>query len=105
MKASRKYGEDFLSVEVLTRARRAEILTSVYIVRSDEVQAVSQAANQFWKQVVPNTPRTVKELLPTLMGRLIESLADATKQRAAARCVGELVGKLDKVLPSLMPIF
>ena len=39
LKSQRKHGEDFLSVEVLDRSRRCEILTSVYIVRSDTCPA------------------------------------------------------------------
>ena len=61
---------------------------------------MSQAANQLWKQIVSNAPRTLKELLPSLMNRLIESLSDADRQKAAARCVGELVGKLERTLAS-----
>ena len=33
---------------------------------------VKQACQQVWKAVVQNPPRTLKELLPTLMTRLIE---------------------------------
>ena len=32
---------------------------------------VKQACGQVWKAVVQNTPRTLRELLPTLMTRLI----------------------------------
>ena len=32
---------------------------------------VKQACQQVWKAVVQNPPRTLKELLPTLMTRLI----------------------------------
>eukprot|EP00971_Amphidinium_carterae_P330511 6463590-Amphidinium_carterae.1 len=84
------------------------MLASLYIVKSDENAVVKQACAQVWKQVVQNTPRTLKELLPALMRRLIASLASESreKQRVAARCVGDLVGKLgDKVMPELMPIF
>ena len=32
---------------------------------------MKQACSQVWKAVVQNTPRTLRELLPTLMERLI----------------------------------
>ena len=36
-----------------------------------EEQRLKQACGQVWKAVVQNTPRTLRELLPTLMTRLI----------------------------------
>eukprot|EP00392_Amoebophrya_sp_AT5.2_P003215 g3220.t1 len=99
---------DLMSAEVMPPERRAYVLSSLYIVRSDESAQVKQAATSAWKQLVQNTPRCVRELLPILMRRLIHLLASASreKQVCASRCVGELVGKLgDRVLPELMPIF
>ncbi|CAD7971263.1 unnamed protein product [Amoebophrya sp. A120] len=99
---------DLMSAEVMPPERRAYVLSSLYIVRSDESGAVKHAATSAWKQLVQNTPRCVRELLPILMRRLIHLLASASKEKqvCASRCVGELVGKLgDRVLPELMPIF
>jgi len=69
---------------------------------------VKQIAITGWKNLVQNTPRTVRELLPILMKRLINNLSSPNreKQATASRCIGELVGKLEeRVLPELMPIF
>ncbi|CAD7957062.1 unnamed protein product [Amoebophrya sp. A25] len=99
---------DLMSAEVMPPERRAYVLSSLYIVRSDDNASVRQAATSAWKQLVQNTPRCVKELLPILMRRLITLLASPSreKQVTASRCVGELVAKLgDRVLPELMPIF
>ncbi|CAE8597071.1 unnamed protein product [Polarella glacialis] len=99
---------DLMQVEVLPKEWRCHMLASLYIVRSDENPVVKQACAQVWKAVVQNTPRTLKELLPALMTRLLANLASTSreKQRVAARCVGDLVGKLgERVMPELMPIF
>lgn len=99
---------ELIQVEVIPREWRTTMLASLYIVRSDENMSVKQACAQVWKEVVQNTPRTLKELLPALMVRLIANLASVIreKQRVAARCVGDLVSKLgERVMPELMPIF
>jgi len=99
---------ELMQCEVLPKEWREHMLASLYIVRSDENGVVKQACAQVWKAVVQNTPRTLKELLPALMRRLIANLASENreKQRVAARCVGDLVGKLgERVMPELMPIF
>eukprot|EP00930_Biecheleria_cincta_P034269 TRINITY_DN23698_c0_g1_i1.p1 TRINITY_DN23698_c0_g1~~TRINITY_DN23698_c0_g1_i1.p1 ORF type:complete len:2738 (+),score=614.06 TRINITY_DN23698_c0_g1_i1:451-8214(+) len=99
---------ELMQVEALPREWRCHMLASLYIVRSDENGVVKQACSQVWKAVVQNTPRTLKELLPTLMTRLLANLASTNreKQRVAGRCVGDLVSKLgERVMPELMPIF
>jgi len=102
------HSAELMFCEVLPRDWRCHVLACLYIVRSDENQVVKQACAQVWKALVQNTPRTLKELLPSLMTRLIANLAanNREKQRVAARCVGDLVGKLgERVMPELMPIF
>merc|ERR1719424_2169998 len=99
---------ELMYVEAIPREWRCHMLASLYIVRSDEHLVVRQACTQSWKMFVQNTPRTLKELLPALMKRLIANLASTNreKQRVAARCVGDLVSKLgERVMPELMPIF
>eukprot|EP00929_Paragymnodinium_shiwhaense_P086899 TRINITY_DN47277_c0_g2_i1.p1 TRINITY_DN47277_c0_g2~~TRINITY_DN47277_c0_g2_i1.p1 ORF type:complete len:2755 (+),score=912.30 TRINITY_DN47277_c0_g2_i1:113-8377(+) len=99
---------ELMSVEVIPREWRTHMLASLYIVRSDENPIVKQACAQVWKAVVQNTPKVLKELLSDLMRLLIQNLASTIreKQRVAARCVGDLVGKLgERVMPELMPIF
>eukprot|EP00439_Symbiodinium_sp_Y106_P013527 s153_g1.t4 len=102
---------ELMQVEALPKEWRCHMLASLYIVRSDENPGINsasianvmvkQACQQVWKAVVQNPPRTLKELLPTLMTRLIANLASTNRerQRVAARCVGE------RVMPELMPIF
>lgn len=70
-----------LETEVLSLERRAFILSSLYIVRSDENPIVRQAAASAWKEVVQNTPKTLKEILPILLKRLISNLSAPSPEK------------------------
>ena len=57
--------------------------------------------------MVLNTPRTLGEILPVLMQRIIMALSasGADQRTGASRCLGELVRKLaERVLPTIVPI-
>jgi len=109
MKGARQFGQDLLLAEgVMTREKRQFTLAALYMVRSDEWRSVAQAAAQVWKAIVQNTPRTLKEIMPILIRRIITNLASgsAEKVKVASRCVGELVEKLGgRVMQEIMPIF
>lgn len=82
------------------------VLASLYIARSDNSSTVRQVALQVWKSIVSNTPRTLREIMPSLVQLLIEKLSsESSDQRAVAgRALGELVRKLgDAVLPLVVP--
>jgi hypothetical protein len=53
-------------VDVLGRERRDRVLASIYVVRQDATGIVRAYATHVWKALVQNTPRTVREVLPTL---------------------------------------
>ncbi|KAJ8600671.1 hypothetical protein CTAYLR_007440 [Chrysophaeum taylorii] len=65
-------------------------LASLYIARLDAVAAVRAAALDVWKTVVPNTPRALREILATLVKRLVSMLApdDAARGGTAAADTG-----------------
>eukprot|EP00698_Gefionella_okellyi_P016583 TRINITY_DN4753_c0_g1_i1.p1 TRINITY_DN4753_c0_g1~~TRINITY_DN4753_c0_g1_i1.p1 ORF type:complete len:2587 (+),score=586.43 TRINITY_DN4753_c0_g1_i1:38-7798(+) len=93
-------------MQVLGADRRAEVLAALYLVRLDVSAPVRAVALQVWKSLVVNTPRTLREILPQLVDRIIDSLASgsADRQDVASRTLGEVVKKLgDRVLPDILP--
>lgn len=102
------HSAELMQCDILPKEWRTHMLAMLYIVRSDENHIVKQSCATVWKSVVQNTPKVLKELLPSLMKLIIQNLAATSreKQRVAARCVGDLVSKLgERVMPELMPIF
>ncbi|XP_026540403.1 eIF-2-alpha kinase activator GCN1 [Notechis scutatus] len=94
-------------INALGVERRNRVLAGLYMGRSDTQLAVRQASLHVWKIVVSNTPRTLREILPTLFGLLLGFLAStcADKRTIAARTLGDLVRKLgEKILPEIIPI-
>ena len=92
-------------LEVLGEDKRNKILSSLYICRCDTSGLVKTAAINVWKALVA-TPRTLKELVPTLSALLIRRLASTNvEQRViAGNALGELIRKAgDGVLASLLP--
>ncbi|RMX46865.1 hypothetical protein pdam_00022068, partial [Pocillopora damicornis] len=94
-------------IESLGAERRNRVLSRLYMGRSDVSLMVRQAALHVWKVVVPNTPRILREILPTLFSLLLGCLASTSydKRQVAARTLGDLVRKLgERVLPEIIPI-
>ncbi|KZT41926.1 ARM repeat-containing protein [Sistotremastrum suecicum HHB10207 ss-3] len=93
--------------ESLGVERRDRILSALYLVRQDAVAVVRQSSVHIWKALVHNTPRTVREILPSLINKVIELLAgtEFEQQETAARTMGELCRKFgEKILSEIMPL-
>ena len=92
-------------LEVLGEDKRNKILSSLYICRCDTSGLVRTAAINVWKALVA-TPRTLKELVPTLSQLLIRRLASPNPEQKeiAGNALGELIRKAGEgVLASLLP--
>ncbi|EGW32689.1 translational activator of GCN4 [Spathaspora passalidarum NRRL Y-27907] len=99
-------------VEVLGQDRRDRVLASLFVSRADVAGIVRNAAVDIWKALVANTPRTVKEILPSLTAIIVRKLAsgDDVERTIAAQSLGEMVRRvgsnaLEQLLPTLEESF
>lgn len=92
-------------LEILGEHKRNRVLSALYICRNDTSGLVRAAAITVWKALV-STPRTLRELIPTLTQLLIRRLASANMEQKviAGNALGELIRKAGEgVLASLLP--
>lgn len=91
---------------VLGKERRDRVLSLLFICRSDTHGPVRNTAVEIWNPIVFNTPKTVKEILPTLASIIIRRLAspDDVQRRISASSLGDLVRRIGpSVLGQLLP--
>jgi hypothetical protein len=92
-------------LEVLGEEKRNKVLSSLYICRCDTSGLVRTAAVNVWKALVAS-PRTLKELIPTLTQLIIRRLGSSNLEQKviAGNALGELIRKAgDGVLSTLLP--
>ncbi|KAL9647140.1 hypothetical protein ABK040_004856 [Willaertia magna] len=89
---------------VLAKDLVAQIVALVFLATNDI--NLKLIANRLWKDMIPNTPNALKNLLPQLIDVVIKHLNKGEEQRfIAGKTLGELVAKLgEKVLAELVPI-
>ena len=92
-------------LDVLGEERRDRVLSSLYICRCDTSGLVRAAAINVWKALVA-TPRTLREIVPTLMQMIITRLASSNMEHKviAGNALGEVIRKAGEgVFTSLLP--
>lgn len=92
-------------LEILGEDKRNKVLSALYICRCDTSGLVRSAAINVWKALVA-TPRTLRELIPTLTQFIIRRLASSNMEQKviAGNALGELIRKAGEgVLASLLP--
>jgi len=92
-------------LEVLGEERRNRVLSSLYICRCDTSGLVRTAAVAVWKALVA-TPRTLREIVPTLTQMVIVRLGstNAEQKHIAANALGEVIRKSgESIFTSLLP--
>ncbi|KAH0563456.1 hypothetical protein GP486_001974 [Trichoglossum hirsutum] len=92
-------------LEALGEEKRNKVLSALYICRCDTSGLVRSAAVNVWKALVAS-PRTLKELIPTLTQLIIRRLASSNMEQKviAGNALGELIRKAGEgVLSTLLP--
>jgi hypothetical protein len=92
-------------LEVIGEEKRNRVLSALYICRCDTSGLVRTSALGVWKALV-SSPRTLRELIPTLTQLLIRRLASSNMEQKviAGNALGELIRKAGEgVLATLLP--
>ena len=92
-------------LETLGEEKRSRVLSALYICRCDTSGLVRSAAIGIWKALV-SSPRTLRELVPTLTQLLVRRLASSNMEQKviAGNALGELIRKAGEgVLANLLP--
>ncbi|EEA25943.1 hypothetical protein EYB25_003176 [Talaromyces marneffei] len=96
-------GQSLLAI--LGEEKRNKVLSALYICRCDTSGLVRSAAITVWKALVA-TPRTLKELVPTLTQLIIRRLGSSNMEQKviAGNALGDLIKKAgESVLATLLP--
>lgn len=86
-------------IGALGAERRNRVLSGLYMGRSDTQLVVRQASLHVWKIVVSNTPRTLREILPTLFGLLLGFLASTCPDKRTVTFLLPVYNPLTSLLP------
>lgn len=93
-------------IDVLGLEKRNQVLSALFVCRSDTHGTVRNAAGDVWKALVANTPRTIKEILPTLTVIIVRRLASSNDEQRtiAAATLGDMVRRIgSNALSQLLP--
>lgn len=93
-------------LEALGEERRDKVLSALFICRCDTSGLVKSAAMGVWKALVAS-PKTLKEMLPTLSQLIIRRLGSSNMEQKviASNALGDLIKKAgESVLATLLPL-
>ncbi|PYH95398.1 60S ribosomal protein L19 [Aspergillus ellipticus CBS 707.79] len=93
-------------LEVLGEERRNKVLSALFICRCDTSGLVKSAAMAVWKALVAASPKTLKEMVPTLSQFIIRRLGSSNMEHKviASNALGDLIKKAgESVLSTLLP--
>lgn len=93
-------------LEVLGEDRRNKVLSALFICRCDTSGLVKSAAMGVWKALV-STPRTLKDMVPTLSQLIIRRLGSSNMEHKviASNALGDVIKKAgESVLSTLLPL-
>ncbi|CCK71195.1 Gcn1p KNAG_0G01370 [Huiozyma naganishii CBS 8797] len=95
-------------VDILGQDRRDRVLAALFVCRNDSSGIVRASTVDIWKALVPNTPRVIREVLPTLTVMIVTNLASSSSslRNIAAQTLGDMVRRvggnaLSQLLPTL----
>ena len=95
-------------VQVLGQSRRDRVFAYLYVVRFDSFAMVRSSAINVWKALISNSPKTLKEILPSLTNCIITGLAtrDSDQRLIYIETLGDLMRRLGtELLQQLLPSF
>ncbi|CDZ97184.1 Protein containing adaptin N-terminal region [Phaffia rhodozyma] len=94
-------------LEVLGQEKRDRVLSALYVVRQDAVGAVRTGSVHIWKALVQNTPKTLREILPSVINMVISLLSSPgdEQKETASRTLAELCKKNgERIMAEMVPI-
>lgn len=74
-------------MEALGPEKRDKVLSALYVIRQDAVGAVRTASVHIWKALVQNTPRTLREILPSVIEMVITLLSSPGVEQKEVRLI------------------
>jgi hypothetical protein len=91
---------------ILGEETLVDILSLVFLARSDVAIMVRQSAVHVWKATISNTPRVLKDLLPRLSSRILILLGSSYdhEREMGAKALGDLIHKMgEKMMALIIP--
>jgi len=105
---SMKFGQDFVSMEILPTWYKHSLLSSIFIARTDANYSVRRQATLLWKERLQSGQKAKGEIMPFLLSALQALKSSEQKARAAAAnaCLAELKssGDAEESLEGVEPL-